>query len=89
MDGAHAVGRSIYCAVVDDHRDAVGGQLHVALENLGAGIDGCLEGSERVLRRDGREAAMGDQERDLVPAAAAHAEPKLAPPSTVTMVPVM
>ena len=67
-EGGHApvaVGGAVDREVVDDHRHAVGAQLDVELDGVGAEADRFTEGGEGVLRGAGRGAPVGDAQRPV------------------------
>ena len=62
---ARAIGRAIERLIVDDDGNAVGGQLHVDLEAVGSERHAVVDRRHRVLGRQLRAAAMGEDERAI------------------------
>ena len=61
-----AVGRPFESVVVDHHEAPVGGQVHIALDEVATSGDGRPEGSDRVLGMFGRVATMSAQQGQAV-----------------------
>ena len=62
-DGPGRVGRAVEQVVVNHHRHAVGRQVHVELEAVGARAKAGLEGRQRVFGRERAAAAMREHAR--------------------------
>ncbi len=56
---AGAVGRAVHRAVVDDDQFAVTAALHVALDGVGAEVEGEIEGQQGIFGRMAARAPMG------------------------------
>ena len=58
-DRACAVGCAVHRAVVDDDQFAITAALHVALDGVGAKIEGEIEGQQGIFGRMAARAPMG------------------------------
>ena len=64
-DRSGAIGRPVECLVVNDDWDAVGGELHVDLEAVGAERHAVVDRRHGVFGREFGAAAMGEDERTI------------------------